>query len=72
MVKRLYIPLPDDKGRRALIAHLLLQQQHSLADADIDDIVAATKGYSGSDLTALCMESQNPLQHHLHPALYYC
>ena len=67
MVKRLYIPLPDDKGRRALIAHLLLQQQHSLADADIDDIVAATKGYSGSDLTALCMESQNPLQHHLQP-----
>jgi SpoVK/Ycf46/Vps4 family AAA+-type ATPase len=61
MVKRLYIPLPDDKGRRALIAHLLQQQQHSLSDADVDDIVAATKGYSGSDLTALCMESEHSL-----------
>ena len=59
MVKRLYIPLPDDKGRRALIAHLLQQQEHSLSDTDVDDIVAATKGYSGSDLTALCMESEN-------------
>ena len=58
MVKRLYIPLPDDKGRRALIVHLLQQQQHSLTDADVDDIVGATKGYSGSDLTALCMESE--------------
>lgn len=67
MVKRLYIPLPDDKGRRALIAHLLQQQQHSLSDADVDDIVAATKGYSGSDLTALCMESQHPLM-----ALFIC
>jgi SpoVK/Ycf46/Vps4 family AAA+-type ATPase len=61
MVKRLYIPLPDDKGRRALIAHLLQQQQHSLSDSDVDEIVAATKGYSGSDLTALCMESETPL-----------
>ena len=59
MVKRLYIPLPDDKGRRALIVHLLQQQQHSVADADVEDIVAATKGYSGSDLTALCMESKH-------------
>ena len=66
MVKRLYIPLPDDKGRRALIAHLLQQQQHSLSDADVDDIVAATKGYSGSDLTALCMESEHPpTVHHI-------
>ena len=55
LVKRLYIPLPEDKGRRALIIQPLQQQQHSLADADDEDIVAATKGYSGSDLTALCM-----------------
>jgi SpoVK/Ycf46/Vps4 family AAA+-type ATPase len=61
MVKRLYIPLPDDKGRRALVKHLLQQQEHGLTDADVDDIVAATKGYSGSDLTALCMESEHPL-----------
>jgi hypothetical protein len=51
-----------------------------VTDADVEDIVAATKGYSGSDLTALCMESKHlplsstpaPSPFTLHPPTTRC
>ncbi|EPY52734.1 hypothetical protein SPOG_02054 [Schizosaccharomyces cryophilus OY26] len=56
-VRRTYIPLPDDTGRRVHIKNLLQHQKHSLTDDDIESIVQLTKYYSGSDLTALAKDA---------------
>ncbi|KAJ3364112.1 Fidgetin-like protein 1 [Allomyces arbusculus] len=55
--KRLYIPLPCASGRRHLLSHLLRRQAHAVTSTDLESIVRATEGYSGSDLTALCEEA---------------
>ena len=56
--KRLYIPLPDAPGRKQLIHNLLSKQDdHSLSDADVDQLVDATAGYSGADIKVLCTEA---------------
>ncbi len=57
LVKRLYIPLPDTKARRALIGNMLRGQPAKLSSADLARIVQATEGYSGSDIRALCREA---------------
>jgi fidgetin-like protein 1 len=50
-VKRLYIPLPDDQGRRQLVTTLLQDDKYAsptyLADPEIDQIVRQTQGFSG-------------------------
>lgn len=56
-VKRLYIPLPDADARRHLIKRLLAKNRHVLSEADIETVTAATKGYSGADVTNLCKEA---------------
>lgn len=55
--KKLYIPLPEDNARRALVQNLLLSQSNSLTMEDINDIVAKTEGYSGSDIDGLVREA---------------
>lgn len=55
--KRVYIPLPDSEGRRALLMHLLDGQPSRLSASDLERLVSATGGYSGSDLSALCREA---------------
>lgn len=57
MVKRLYIPLPDDEAREYLVRRLLKEQRHDIDDEGFSSIVDLTKGYSGSDLYALCAEA---------------
>ena len=57
LVKRLYIPLPDASARKSLVTRLLAKQSHGLNQADIDTVATATKGYSGSDMYALCAEA---------------
>ena len=57
LVKRLYIPLPEGVGRRAIVVNLLKKQRHDLTDEQIDEVVAATEGYSGSDMAHLCREA---------------
>lgn len=57
LVKRLYIPLPDDKARGSLVSKLLEKQNNSLTENDIAIVASLTKGYSGSDLYALCAEA---------------
>ena len=56
-MKRLYIPLPNDAARKALISRLLAMNKNDLSDSDISSIVKKTKGYSGSDLAGLCREA---------------
>ncbi|RKO99204.1 hypothetical protein CXG81DRAFT_14830 [Caulochytrium protostelioides] len=61
--RRIYIPLPEPATRGALLAALLEQQPHTLTPRQLEQLVARTDGYSGSDLTALAREaSMGPLR----------
>ncbi|GIL48207.1 hypothetical protein Vafri_4890 [Volvox africanus] len=57
LTKRIYIPLPDSEGRRAVLTHLLKGQKLRLNDKEVMALVQATSGYSASDLAALCKEA---------------
>eukprot|EP00124_Ichthyophonus_hoferi_P000593 Ihof_evm4s23 gene=Ihof_evmTU4s23 len=57
LVKRLYIPLPEDSARQTIINTLLNEQVHSLTPQDIESIVRRTEGYSGADMNNLCKEA---------------
>ncbi|KAK6229245.1 hypothetical protein SCA6_018196 [Theobroma cacao] len=57
LVKRIYVPLPDENVRRLLLKHKLKGQAFSLPGRDVERLVRETDGYSGSDLQALCEEA---------------
>ncbi|XP_058104696.1 uncharacterized protein LOC131248435 isoform X1 [Magnolia sinica] len=57
LVKRIYVPLPDENIRRLLFKHQLKGQAFSLPGSDLERLVKETEGYSGSDLQALCEEA---------------
>ncbi|XP_068651085.1 uncharacterized protein [Aristolochia californica] len=57
LVKRIYVPLPDESVRRLLLKNKLKGQAFSLPDRDLERLVKDTQGYSGSDLQALCEEA---------------
>ncbi|GLT39503.1 hypothetical protein SLA2020_136900 [Shorea laevis] len=57
LVKRIYVPLPDENVRRLLLKHKLKGQAFSLPGKDLDRLAKETEGYSGSDLQALCEEA---------------
>ncbi|KAI4356825.1 hypothetical protein L6164_000812 [Bauhinia variegata] len=57
LVKRIYIPLPDENVRRLLLKTKLKGQAFSLPGRDLETLVKETEGYSGSDLQALCEEA---------------
>ncbi|KAI9298129.1 AAA-domain-containing protein [Neoconidiobolus thromboides FSU 785] len=56
--KRVYIPLPEQNGRRKIIENLLKKNlAHGLTDEEIDHVAKLTQGYSGSDMDGLCREA---------------
>jgi SpoVK/Ycf46/Vps4 family AAA+-type ATPase len=55
--KKLYVPLPESDGRKSIMLNLLSKQIHSLTEAEIDDIIRKTDGYSGSDMDGLVREA---------------
>ena len=56
--RRIFVPLPDDDARRGLIQHLLKKvDKHSLTSRHVSTLVKRTKGFSGSDLTAIASEA---------------
>ncbi|KAK9143647.1 hypothetical protein Syun_013047 [Stephania yunnanensis] len=57
LVKRIYIPLPDENVRRLILKNNLKGQAFSLPGRDLEKLVQETEGYSGSDLQALCEEA---------------
>lgn len=62
-VKRLYIPLPDQRGRESLLRTLLAKNSHSLTDKEIIKLSRDTDGYSGADLKNLCTDaSMGPMR----------
>ena len=58
LVKRIYVPLPDEEARAGLIQHLM-RKQGSGGGGIVEDVeklnavVKMTVGYSGSDLSAV-------------------
>lgn len=62
-VKRLYIPLPDEVTRMALLSHLLKKNVNEISEDQLTKLCALTKGYSGADVTNLAREaSMGPLR----------
>ena len=57
LVRKIYIPLPEATARRVLISAMLKDQTVQLKGGDVEEVVRATEGYSGSDLRALCQEA---------------
>ena len=57
LVKRLYIPLPEGGARRRIIKNLLSKERNSLAETEVEEVVAQTEGYSGADMANLCKEA---------------
>lgn len=55
--KRVYVALPDHSTREHLIRKLLAKQGCQLSPTAIANLAACTKGYSGSDLTALAKDA---------------
>ena len=50
MPKQLYIPLPCEEARRAMVAKGIAEIRHALTQEDMAKIVSKTDGYSGSDM----------------------
>jgi spastin len=69
LVKRIYVPLPDEDGRRAVLRHLLAGQRVRLSAGELERVVRATPMYSASDLTALCREAAMVPVRELGPAI---
>ena len=44
LVKRLYIPLPDNVARRQIVMNLLKEQPFSLSEDDLDKLCHQTEG----------------------------
>lgn len=57
LVKKIYVPLPDENVRRVLLKSKLKGQAFSLPGRDIERLAKETERYSGSDLQALCEEA---------------
>ena len=54
--KRVYIPLPNEKGRKQLF-ELNLKKINISNDIDFDKLIKATNGYSGADISNVCREA---------------
>ncbi|KAK3866870.1 hypothetical protein Pcinc_027626 [Petrolisthes cinctipes] len=57
LVKKLYIPLPEEKARQQIIEKLLSNQSHSLGESEVQQVCQQTNGYSGADMANLCREA---------------
>lgn len=54
--KRIYIPLPTQKGREALL-DISLREVEKSPDLDLVQIARSLEGYSGSDITNVCRDA---------------
>lgn len=54
--KRIYIPLPNEKGRRELLK-INLKEVKMQEAIDMDFIVKKTEGFSGADIANVCREA---------------
>ena len=57
LVKRLYIPLPDQPARFDILVRMLRKEKCEVTRAEMVDISQRTEGYSGADMSNLCREA---------------
>ncbi|KAM9804360.1 fidgetin-like protein 1 [Neosynchiropus ocellatus] len=57
LAKRLYIPLPAGAARQQIVTNLMSREKNQLRDEELVNIVTATEGFSGADMTQLCREA---------------
>ncbi|XP_035795790.1 fidgetin-like protein 1 [Anopheles albimanus] len=63
LVKRLYIPLPDQSARIQILTRLLQQERNCLTVDEIERVGTLTEGFSGADMKVLCHEaSMGPIR----------
>ena len=63
MTKRIYIGLPDVVARQAQISQMISTVEHTLNEANMAAVAAATEGYSCADLSALTKDvAMRPLR----------
>jgi ATP-dependent 26S proteasome regulatory subunit len=56
--RRIFVPLPDDEARRALIVKLLQKAgKHSITARQISALVRKTQGFTCADITAIASEA---------------
>ena len=55
--KRVYIPLPSDKGRKRLFEIYLGSVNHKIEDFDWSHLIGRTQGYSGADIANVCRDA---------------
>jgi len=55
--KRIYIPLPDYEARLNMLKHYTKRLDLD-GDVDFSELAKSTEGYSGADISQLCMEVQ--------------
>ena len=57
LVKRLYIPLPDQPARLQILTRLLSKEKCAVTWQEMEDISQRTEGYSGADMANVCREA---------------
>ena len=57
LTKRIYVPLPEPIARAKLIYNLLRVERHNLNDKDLITLSDRTIGFSGNDLSNLCVDA---------------
>lgn len=57
LTRRIYIPLPDDEARGAILSSKLEKVNHELDDAGIAEVIKMTDGYSCADMQAMIREA---------------
>lgn len=68
--REFYFPLPNEKGRRAIIDIHTKGWEPPLADGFKDQLAILTKGYGGADLRALCTEAALNAIQGTYPQIY--
>ncbi|KAM0686657.1 Fidgetin-like protein 1 [Conglomerata obtusa] len=57
LVKRIYVPLPDDDARIFILKNLMKDFDNKINQDEFDELTKLTIGYSGSDIYNLCREA---------------
>ena len=57
LTRRIYLPLPDDPARRAIIEYKLKDANHGLSEEEMVTLVGETQGYSCADLNFVVKEA---------------
>ncbi|OMJ72884.1 hypothetical protein SteCoe_28576 [Stentor coeruleus] len=55
--KRVYIPLPSDKGRKRLFDIYLSSVNHKSDEIEWSHLISRTQGYSGADIANVCRDA---------------